>query len=202
MTQPLYINNLPELVQELSQLSQKQPVLIGIDGRPGSGKTTIAIMLEETLHAQIVYLDEFFIPQEQWPKDTKPQFPFFYFRYQEFIDGVKALAAGKSFTYFPYDWQTNDQAAQASVIKAEGIIIIEALNGELAPLYDKRIWVASDQASEFAALAARENEKNLDLWKNIYLPSVKLYCMQKPWQRADIIYLGRGIQSQEQLKKN
>lgn len=204
MKQALYINNFPLLIEALSQSPQKRLTLIGIDGRPGSGKTTIAIKLEEALHARSIYLDEFFIPQEQWPKDAKLQFSFFYFRYQEFIDGVKALAAGKPFTYFTYDWQTNGLSAQPKVIKPEGFILVEgvsALNAELAPLYDKKIWVASDQETEFAAIAARENEKNLDLWKNIYLPRVDLYCQQKPWQRADIIYVGRGIESQEQLEK-
>lgn len=204
MEQPLCINNLHALLQALSTLPKKQLLLIAIDGRPGSGKTTIAVKLEEALHAQAIYLDEFFIPIEQWPKDAKPQFPFFYFRYQEFIDGVKALASGKSFSYFSYDWESNDLSNQAKIIKPEGIIIVEgvsALNAELAALYDKRIWVASDRNSEFAAIAVRENEKNLDVWKNIYLPSIDLYCLQKPWQQADIIYAGRGIESKEQLEK-
>ena len=203
MKQPLYINSYSSLEQTIVQLPQKHLTLIGVDGRPGSGKTTVAVKLEAGLHAQSVYLDEFFIPPKQWPKDANPQFPFFYFRYQEFIDGVKALAAGRPFTYFAYDWETNGLSKQAKVIKPEGIIIIEgvsALNAELAHLYSKKIWVASDRESEFATIASRENEKNLDVWKNIYLPSVDLYCAQKPWERADIIYAGCGINSPEQLK--
>lgn len=183
------------LVQKICPLQHKQPLLIGIDGRPGSSKTTVADQLEEALHAQVVYLDEFFIPQKEWPKDITPRFPFFYFRYQEFIDGIQALAAGKSFTYFPYDWQADGLSAQAKEIKPEGVILVEgvsALNAELLPLYYKKIWVDSDRASEWAAISARENEKNLDLWKNIYLPSVDIYCLQKPWEKADIIYAGRG----------
>lgn len=190
-----FINNFQLLLNELSNHTHHHKSLIGIDGRPGSGKTTLAIKLEEALHTQSIYLDEFFIPQEQWPKDATPQFPFFYFRYQEFIDGVKSLAVGKPFTYFTYDWETNGLSTQPKVIKPEGIILVEgvsALNAKLAPLYYKKIWVASDRESEFAAIAVRENEKNLDVWKNIYLPSVDIYCAQKPWERADIIYAGRG----------
>ncbi|CAN5190018.1 hypothetical protein BH09DEP1_BH09DEP1_0590 [soil metagenome] len=113
------------------------------------------------------------------------------------MNGIKTLAAGKSFPYHTYDWQIDGPSAKPTTIAPEGIIIVEgvsALNTELAPLYYKKIWVESDRESEFAAIAERENEKNLDVWKNIYIPSVDIYCSQKPWKRAHITYAGRGIQ--------
>ena len=174
-------------------------MIIAIDGRPGSGKTTLAIQLEKALKAQAIYLDEFFIPQEQWPIDQTPRFPFFYFRYQEFLNGIKVLAAGKSFSYFSYDWQTNAVSKEPTIINPAKIIIVEgvsALNKELAGLYYKRIWVASDNETEWKTIEERESGKNVDLWKQIYLPSVDLYCKQRPWESADIIYAGRGYKSE------
>lgn len=161
---------------------------------PDQVKTTLVTKLEQG--AQAIYLDEFFIPEREWPQDRTPRFPFFYFRYQEFIDGIKALAAGRPFTYHAYDWKTDAPSKEAITIKPEGIIIVEGvsvLNTELASLYYKKIWVDSDHATQLRAIEEREKGNNLDLWKTIYLPSVELYCLQKPWERADIIYAGRGI---------
>lgn len=192
----ILINNLQGLIQAISFLPQQQHILIGIDGRPGSGKTTIAIQLEAALQAQTIYLDEFFIPQRDWPHDQSPRFPFFYFRYEEFVNGIKALANGKPFTYHAYDWLTDALSVTSTTIQPKGIIIVEgvsALNTELAPLYHTKIWVESDRTTEIAALKEREKGKNWDMWNKIYLPSIEIYCLQKPWERADIIYKGRGI---------
>jgi len=193
---PKQVNDFSKLLDELLPLSQLRPLIIAIDGRPGSGKTTLAVNLEKALKAQTIYLDEFFIPQAQWPTDQTPRFPFFYFRYEEFVNGIKALARAKPFIYYSYNIQTNTLSKEPTTINPAHVIIVEgvsALNAELAPLYYKQIWVASDQETEFAAIGIRENEKNLDLWKKIYLPSVDIYCKQKPWEKADIIYAGRGI---------
>lgn len=183
-----------EQILKILSVSQKPCTLIGIDGRPSSGKTTLTMKLEKALKAQAIYLDEFFIPQREWPQDHTPRFPFFYFRYQEFVNGIKLLAAGKPFTYHAYNWQSDAPAPNPTTITPEGIIIVEGvsvLNTELTPLYDKKIWVDSDRTTELAALKKRENSVNWDLWINLYLPSVEIYYLQKPWERADIIYEGR-----------
>lgn len=196
MQKEKYIATYEVLLTELIPLPNKRPLLIAVDGRPCSGKTTLTAQLEKSLQAQVMYLDEFFIPQRQWPQDRTPIFPFFYFRYHEFLDGVKALAAGKKFRYRTYDWQIDDISMQEKCIDPSQVVIIEgvsALNQEIASVYFKKIWVASDQDTELEEIKKREHGNNLDLWMNIYLPSVDLYCLQKPWLWADIVYAGRGL---------
>lgn len=202
--QPLFINTIDSLVEHINhKIINQRSFLIGIDGRPGSGKTTLAMELEKKFNAQTMYLDEFFIPQRLWPQDQTPRFPFFYFRYKEFLDGIKALAAGKLFSYYAYDFQSDDLSKERTAIKPEGIIIVEgvsALNAEIINLYDIKIWVATDVQSENAALIQRESGKNLELWQKIYLPSVDIYIQSEPWKRADIIYAGRGVTSKKDLR--
>jgi uridine kinase len=192
------ITNFQSLLNELEPLPQHRPLIIGIDGRPCAGKSTLTIKLAEALNAQIIYLDEFFIPQKLWPKDAKPAFPFFYFRYSEFLEGVKALAQGKTFRYFSHDWDNNDLSAEPTIITPDKVIIVEgvsALNPELVPVYFKKIWVASNLKNERSAVIIRDGEKNIDLWQRYYIPSIDIYCLSKPSERADIIYAGRGVTS-------
>lgn len=68
-----YIDNFEELLTQLS-LTRARPLLIGIDGRPCSGKSTLADKLVEEIKADAMFLDDFFIPQTEWPQDIKPAF--------------------------------------------------------------------------------------------------------------------------------
>jgi hypothetical protein len=73
-----HIDNFEELMVRLS-LTQSRPLLIGIDGRPCSGKSTLADRLLDEIGADAIFLDDFFIPQAEWPKDIRPAFPFPFF---------------------------------------------------------------------------------------------------------------------------
>ncbi len=196
------IKDLQSILASLSPLDN--PALIAIDGRPCSGKTTLACALAETLEAETYYLDEFLIPRNQWSKNIQPCFPFPYFRYDEFVLGIETLAAGKSFQYLPYDFETGElSGVKKEIVPAKKPIIIEGvsvLQSRLLRNYLKRIFVVSDPASERASIFQREGVKSKDLWENLYLPSVDLYFKTRPWEQADIIYLGRGISSEEKAE--
>lgn len=192
---PRVVNTLKSLLSALLPFPHKRPLLIALDGRPCSGKTTLARELEKVLDAQVLYLDEFFIPPSQWPQNKTPRFPFFYFRYEEFVKGITLLAAGRPFSYFKYDPEIAGLSSELTVINPDKIILVEGvstLNPELVDLYFKKIWIISDLKTEFDAIVEREGEKHIDLWKNYYLPSIDVYCSSKPWLRADILYAGRG----------
>lgn len=77
-------DNIEMLLKELA-IPKTRPFIIGIDGRPCSGKSTIADKLTEILNAEALFLDGFFIPQENWPKNINPAFPFPYFHWSEFV---------------------------------------------------------------------------------------------------------------------
>ena len=111
---------------------------------------------------------------------------------------IKKAANGQSVSYFTYSCETNSLSSTPKVINPYKIIIVEGVsssNPKLLNLYFKKIWVASDINSEIEALLLREGDKNIELWKNLYFPSVDIYYNTKPWFNADIIYAGRGIKS-------
>lgn len=195
MKTQLFIKDFESLVHHVRPLDHEELMLIGIDGRPCSGKTSVALQLAQHLNAQIMHIDEFFIPQSKWPVDAKPSFPFFYIDYDRFINGLQKLASGVACTYLWHDWQTG-LSDKPKTVTPHGPIIIEgvsALHHAISQLYHRAIWIASELRTENDALAAREEGKNAHVWQNIYIPSVNLYTIQKPWDHADIMYAGRGI---------
>lgn len=191
----LYIDNYQTLLAHIPQ-THDRPILIAIDGRPCSGKTTLALQLAESLQASILHLDDFFIPQKDWPIDIHPAFPFPYFRYNEFFKAVKKLASGNPASYFDYDWQTGALSVNQKTISPTAIIIVEGVSvfhTAINNIYATKIWVTSDPQAEMAIIKARENKNCLQLWEKLYLPSVDLYTESMPCLKADIIYSGREV---------
>ena len=44
---------------------KKLPVLLAIDGRCGSGKTTLAGMIAQRYRAEVIHMDDFFLQKDQ-----------------------------------------------------------------------------------------------------------------------------------------
>ena len=54
------------ILQEIDALlPQHQPVLIAIDGRCASGKTTLAALLQQAIGCNVVHMDHFFLQPHQ-----------------------------------------------------------------------------------------------------------------------------------------
>lgn len=196
------VDDFNELLSSL-KLTDNRPLLIGIDGRPCSGKSKIADLLIETLHAEGLFLDDFFRPQTEWPNHIHPAFPFPYFRYKEFLEGVLKLSKGMVFEYQPYDWTTN-RIEGTRMIDPKNIIIVEGVSvlcEPLVPCFYKKILIVSDASNEFEAICQRE-KNNIKVWNELYLPSVNIYWRTKPWERADILYAGRGLVDKEEINRN
>jgi uridine kinase len=183
--------SLRELVERLVHTA---PRLIGIDGLPCSGKSTVAQHLCATLGAQCVALDDFVLPERLWPSRDTPAFPFQYIRYDEFLSVVRGLAAGRTCTFLPYNWRSDELASPRTVDCAAAVIVegVSALNPQIAHLYDVRLFVQSDHASSCEAAIGRSGGKWADYWKTLFMPSVDLYMLSSPEKRADLIVAGRG----------
>ena len=171
--------------------------LVGIDGLPVSGKSTLADRLVEEFGAAVIYLDDFVLPQEEWPEPIKPDFPFPYIRHEAFFDAVETLVATGACRYQLYDWERGALGAWKEVRLGERLVVVEgvsALAGRLAPLYDLSIWVESDMHTTLAASLERGVGAWGSQWRDLFMPSVEIYMQTDPKDRADVILAGRGAQ--------
>jgi len=169
--------------------------LIGIDGLPVSGKSTLADKLVEAFGAQVIYLDDFVLPQGEWPQPTKPAFPFPYMRHEAFFAAVETLARTESCRYQLYDWETGGLGPWKEVQLGKALVIVEgvsALSERLTPLYDLKAWVESDAATTLQASIDRGVGSWEREWRDLFMPSVALYMETDPQKRADLVVAGRG----------
>jgi len=180
----------------LDFLRDRQDIrLVGIDGLPVSGKSTLADRLIETFGAEVIYLDDFVLPQDQWPKPITPGFPFPYIRHEAFFSAVETLIATGACRYQLYDWESGTLGPWKEVRLSEKLVVVEgvsALAERLAPLYDLKIWVESDAATTLSASPARGVGAWEREWRELFTPSVEAYLQTRPKERADLILAGRG----------
>lgn len=169
--------------------------LVAIDGLPLAGKSTLADRLAVALRAECIRLDDFVKPEAEWRSHDQPSFPFDFIRYDEFMAAVAGLATSGRCSFRPYDFETARIENTAREVRLDRLVIVEgvsALHVDLAPLYDLRIWVESDAQSTLAASARRGMGPWAREWRELFLPSVELYLLTKPRERADIAARGRG----------
>jgi uridine kinase len=180
----------------ISRVVDRSPLrLVAIDGLPLAGKSTLADRLASALGGSCVRLDDFVKPEAEWRSHDQPSFPFDFIRYDAFMAAVQGLAMKGVCSFRPFDWATFGVADEVREIRADRPVVVEgvsALHPDLAPLYNLRIWVASDAASTLAASHERGVGRWAREWRELFLPSVELYLRTSPWECADIVARGRG----------
>ncbi|KQN73747.1 hypothetical protein ASE94_05695 [Devosia sp. Leaf64] len=180
----------------IDRLRARQDIrLIGIDGLPVSGKSTLADRLIKSFDADVIYLDDFVLPQNAWPEPIKPRFPFPYMRHAAFFEAVETLAQSGACRYQLYDWEAGALGPWKEIRLGEKLIVVEgvsALAERLAPLYDLKVWIESDAATTLQASLDRGVGAWERQWRDLFMPSVERYMETRPLERADIVVPGRG----------
>jgi hypothetical protein len=194
-TEPLTV-----LVQVLTQrvpgrIASGRPVIVAIDGRSDSGKTSLAARLGAAVPGSaVIHTDDI-----AWAHSR--------FGWADLlIDGILVpVHRGEEVSYRPPRWVEHGREGSINVIAGCPLLIIEgdgAGRREVAPLIDALIWVQSDETeAERRRLARDRNPNALDLankpmggapldhagWMAEEIP---FNAAQRTWERADVIVCG------------
>lgn len=158
-----------DIAMSISQENlEKRPVLIGIEGFGGSGKSTNSLKLAGLLHdAVVIRVDDFIIKENLSTGD----WDLLVFDRQRLESEVLAPASKSlAVTYRKLLWDTNTLSSPVSIGIPKYLIIegIACYHPSIAHYYDYKIWVDTpiDIANKRgrARDAGNENEKYWDLW--------------------------------------
>ena len=155
--------------------AEKGSVIIAIDGRSTSGKTTLAERLSHRTGANVFHMDDFFLPKDKRGEDF------------DTVGGnidkerlarqvLEPLSRGEDFTYQRYSCRT-ESFTDVSV-KSTDISIVEGTYStltELGKYYDLSIFIYISAKKQQKRLLAREGEERKNDFLKIWIPREEEY---------------------------
>ncbi|MGN0573096.1 MAG: uridine kinase [Acutalibacteraceae bacterium] len=157
--------------------SAKRNAVIAIDGCCASGKTTFAEMLSERTGAQVIHMDDFFLPPEMRTAQRLSQ-PGGNIHYERFIDEViGGIRSGKPFEYRIFKCSVGDFCGKAEINPQKPIIIegAYALHPEIPDIYDKKIFLTVSPETQLRRIRERNGEQTLKAFEEKWIPLENRY---------------------------
>ena len=153
--------------------------LVGIGGRGGAGKSTLAARLPD---AQVVGTDEFWDGEE---------FDLSRLRAEVF----DPLLAGRNAEFASWDWPAQ-RPGERRAVRPSGLVVVEgvcALHRMFRRDYDVRVWVEAPYEVRLARGLARDGEAARRTWVERWMPSEDRYVERDdPIPSAHVVIDGSG----------
>lgn len=155
------------------------PVLVGIGGRGGAGKTTLAGALGADA---IVSTDEFW-DGRGFDIDRLGR------------EVVWPLARGEVARFASFDWAARAPQGRR-VVEPAGTIVVEgvcALHRSLRDAYAVRVWVEASAEKRLERGVARDGEESRATWLEVWMPAENRYvAADDPIACAHVVVDGDG----------
>lgn len=152
-------------------------LLVAIDGRCASGKTTLANELAHLLNCQMIRMDHFFLRPEQRTQERYAEAGGNVDRERFLQEVLIPLQAGKPFSYQPFDCHTMTLGDPIFVDRAP-VTIVEgtySCHPALRDAYHLRFFLTVDGEEQLRRIAARNGEAALAVFKARWIPLEEAY---------------------------
>lgn len=186
---------LPELVRQiqLRRLKEDRPIVVGVSGYCGSGKSTLTRELIARVDGAVrMRGDDFLDPSRSHQRSTD-------------WDGVergrlvaevlKPTREGRSSVFQRYDWGRRQLGAPEALPLANVLVVdlIGLFHPEAIPSIDVAVWCDVDLETAARRGAARDAElgrRHDALWRDVWVPNEHDFRERfEPRERADFLYV-------------
>lgn len=169
------------LLQTIQALMDIKPVLLGIDGPCGGGKSTLARELRDFfIDAQVYHMDDFFLPPGMRTAQ-RLAIPGENVHYERFLSEVLLpMLERQPFAYHAYDCRAD------ILIPREGtparLHIVEgsySLHPALREYYDLKVFLDIDEQAQARRIIHREGEAGATAFLRRWIPLENAYFAQE-----------------------
>lgn len=162
-----------------------KPILIGIAGGTGSGKSTFTNRIKDAFgdRVSILYHDIYYKAHDEMPFEERKKLNYDHpdaFDTELLIEHIKALKSGQSIICPTYDYSQHNRAKNTVTIEPRKVILIEGIltlcDSRLRDLMDIKIFVDADADERILRRVLRDTkERGRDIENIIdqYLTTVK-----------------------------
>lgn len=184
------LKNICNSILERVATLEKRPLLIAIDGRCASGKTTLAGMLKDILCCNVVHMDHFFLQPHQRTTE-RLQEPGGNVDYERVLEEVLLpLSKGETAVYRFFDCHKQDFGEEI-VLQPADIIIVEgsyACHPVLRSYYDLKIFLTVEPEEQLCRIELRNGADAADVFREKWIPLEEAYFAQlKVAEESDIV---------------
>lgn len=172
------------LVEQAEMAVGTRPLVVAIDGRSASGKTTLADRVAEAVPATaVVHTDDI-----AWSHSR--------FGWADLAQHLLEMArAGAPVSFRPPAWDQRHRAGAIVLPRGTQLLILEGVGSsreELAHLLDARLWVQTDRAltdrrDDDRVAAGEVTRSAIKGWMAEEMPFI---ADRRPWEHADLVVAG------------
>ena len=154
------------------------PVILAIDGRCGSGKTTLAGMIAQRYRAEVIHMDDFFLQKDQRTPERLAEPGGNVDRERFRREVILPILEGKDqFEYQRYDCSRQEFGETVRIVKSPLIVIEGAYSCHpyFGDICDVRIFMDVDPAEQRRRILSRNGPEMLPRFVSEWIPMEELY---------------------------
>jgi uridine kinase len=178
-------------------LEERDNAAIAIDGRCGSGKTTLAAALSLEFDCNVFHMDDFFLPAGMRRLERLAE-PGGNVHHERFLHEVLVpIREGMPVCYRPYIC-SKAGFGDVKCFEKKRLNIVEgsySLHPSLRDYYDLKIFLTLDPETQEQRILQRSGPEKLTDYKNLWIPMEELYFRELDVQGCCDIILDTGISS-------
>lgn len=185
------------LLQALASMSNvEEPIIIAIDGRAASGKTTIASLLSQVLCGDVIHMDDFFLPMMLRTRErlSRSGGNIHYERFDSEV--VSNIKNKEGFLYRSFDCGTMDYG-MSRIIKSHKWRIVEgsySCHPSFGNYMDYLVFCDISSEEQMNRIVKRNGQEMARIFETQWIPMEEHYFkVEDIKSKADIVIDSRTI---------